>query len=170
MFSFSGGFSVYAASGGARSATDVDISAHALRSARRNLALNQSNRAVAACDYNQAQADAFDWLAGERQRNYDLIILDPPSMAKRESERVQALSAYGRLTELALRRLASGGILAACSCSAHVPGGEFFDAVRGAATRSRKRFTELEITGQPADHPATFPEAYYLKAIYLRFD
>jgi 23S rRNA (cytosine1962-C5)-methyltransferase len=56
----------------------------------------------------------------------------------------------------------------ACSCSAHVTAEEFFGAVREAAESSKRRFTELETTRQPADHPAGFKEAEYLKGIYLR--
>jgi 23S rRNA (cytosine1962-C5)-methyltransferase len=57
--------------------------------------------------------------------------------------------------------------LVAASCSAHVSAEEFFHAVRRSAQESGRRFVEVETTGQPADHPATFPEARYLKCIYL---
>ena len=65
-FSFSGGFSVYAARGGAKSVTDLDISAHALESAKRNFALNKNFPGVAACRHETVQADAFEWLAKGR--------------------------------------------------------------------------------------------------------
>ena len=165
-FSFSGGFSLYAAQGGARSATDLDISAHALDSARRNFSMNQSDRAVAACRHETAQGDTFDWMA-QTSRRFDLIVLDPPSLARRETERVGAIRAYGRLASLGMSRLRPGGILVAASCSAHVSAEEFFSAVRGAARQSRRRFTERRTTAHPPDHPATFAEAHYLKCIYL---
>src|SRR6185437_8661863 len=72
-FSFSGGFSLYAARGGASSVTDLDISAHALASAERNFALNQSDPAVARCRHERVQGDAFDWLAANEKRMFDLI-------------------------------------------------------------------------------------------------
>ncbi len=169
VFSFSGGFSLYAARGGARSVTDLDISLHALRSARRNFALNQAFPAVAECPHETIQDDAFDWLAGAAHRTFSLIILDPPSFAKRESEKTEALHAYSRLTSLALEHLSPGGILLACSCSAHVTERDFFGAVRTAASKSGRRFTEIETAGHAPDHPGTFKEALYLKAIYLRF-
>jgi 23S rRNA (cytosine1962-C5)-methyltransferase len=81
-FSFSGGFSVYAARGGAVSVTDLDISAHALESAKRNFALNQNFPGVAACRHETVQADTFEWLPNAKE-NFDLIVLDPPSLAKR---------------------------------------------------------------------------------------
>jgi 23S rRNA (cytosine1962-C5)-methyltransferase len=167
-FSFSGGFSLYAARGGARAILDLDISAHALAAAERNFTLNRSDVAVSQCSQERIRADAFEWLAGNRTRSFHLVILDPPSLAKRESERAGAISAYRRLASLGIEHLEPGGILIACSCSAHVSEEEFFGAVRTAATSSKRRFTEMIRTGQAADHPAAFEEAKYLKAIYLR--
>lgn len=168
-FSFSGAFSVYAARGGARAATDLDISPHALTAANRNFALNISDAAVAACHHETVQADAFDWLGTASNRRFGLIILDPPSLARRESERAGALRAYGRLTADAIRHLAPGGYLLACSCSAHVDASEFFGVIRQTAAKSGRRFDEIQTTGHALDHPAAFKEAQYLKAIYLRF-
>ena len=102
-------------------------------------------------------------------RDLDLIVLDPPSLAKREAERARAIGAYRQLNADGLRWLAPGGVLVAASCSAHVSPEEFFGAVRQAARESARPFAEWETTGHPPDHPATFSEAQYLKAIYLRF-
>ena len=166
-FSFSGGFSVYAARGGAISVTDLDISAHALESAKRNVALNQNHPAVAACRHETVQADAFAWIE-KTSAKFDLIILDPPSLAKRETERETAIGAYEKLNAAGLARLERGGILVAGSCSAHVSAMEFFDAVRRAAQASGRKFSELKTKLHPADHPAGFKEAEYLKVIYLK--
>ncbi len=169
-FSFSGGFSLYAARGGARAVTDLDISAHALEAAKRNFKLNHAEPAVARCPHELIRADAFAWLAEHPKRRFELIVLDPPSLAKRETERAGAIRGYARLTELGLKHLSPDGILLACSCSAHVSAEEFFAAVRQTAAKSGRRFTELRTTRHAADHPATFKEAEYLKAIYLRLD
>jgi len=167
-FSFSGGFSVYAARGGAVSVTDLDLSRHALKAAETNFALNASAPGLARCQHETIAADAFSWLEETTQRRFDLIVLDPPSLAKRESERAGAIRAYGKLAENALQLLNPGGILVACSCSAHVTAEEFFAVVRQAACRQRRRFTEMQTTRHAPDHPAIFPEAEYLKGIYLR--
>jgi 23S rRNA (cytosine1962-C5)-methyltransferase len=148
--------------------TDLDISAHALASADRNFALNAADPKIAQCRHESIQADVFEWLAHNSGRTFDLIILDPPSLAKRETERPGAIRAYGRLTESALPHLAPGGILVACSCSAHVSAVEFFTAVRTTTRSSGRRFTELQTTHHAPDHAATFAEAEYLKGIYLR--
>jgi 23S rRNA (cytosine1962-C5)-methyltransferase len=167
-FSFSGGFSLYAARGGAKCVTDLDISAHALASAKRNFALNSSDVAIASCRHEPIQADVFEWLAGNATRKFDLIVLDPPSLAKREAERAGAIRAYGKLVESGIAHLNAGGILVACSCSAHVSAEEFFGAVRQAAAQSGRRFTEMQTAHHAPDHHASFKEANYLKGIYLR--
>ena len=166
-FSFSGGFSLYAARGGAQSVTDLDISEHALAAARRNFSLNQNEPAVTRCTHETVQADAFDWLAEKTTRRFGLVILDPPSLAKRESERAGAIRAYGRLVAAGMDHLERGGILVAASCSAHVNAEEFFEAVRNSATRSGRKFCKLRTTLHAPDHPARFAEMEYLKAIYL---
>jgi 23S rRNA (cytosine1962-C5)-methyltransferase len=166
-FSFSGGFSLYAARGGAKSVTDLDISIHALESARRNFALNSAHAAVANCRHETLQTDAFKWLKEDPQ--FDLVVLDPPSLAKRESERAGAIQAYGKLAGRASGCLRDAGILVASSCSAHVSTTEFFEVVRQSARAAGRRFVELRTTEHAADHPAAFREAHYLKCIYLLF-
>jgi len=169
-FSFSGGFSLYAARGGASEVTDLDISAHALASARRNFLLNDSVPGVARCPHDLIQADAFEWLAAAAGRKFDLVVLDPPSLAKRESEREGAIHAYARLAALGIGALKPGGILSAASCSAHVTAAEFFGTVRESAAQSGRKFSEFRTTKHAFDHAAKFKEGEYLKAIYLELE
>jgi 23S rRNA (cytosine1962-C5)-methyltransferase len=166
-FSFSGGFSLYAARGGARSVTDLDISVHALASAQRNFQLNAGEPAIARCRHETIQANAFDWLAENVERMFDLIVLDPPSLAKREAERSGAIRAYQKLVSHAIDHLRPGGKLVAASCSAHVSATEFFEAVKQAVAAKKQMFEVIKTTGHAPDHPATFPEAEYLKCIYV---
>lgn len=168
VFSFSGGFSLYSARGGARSVLDVDMSPHALAAADRNFALNQALPAVGTCRYESVQADAFKWLEAAAAE-FDLAVLDPPSLARRKSERLGALRAYQRLLKHTIRLIRPGGLLLASSCSAHISREEFFKLAREAACVTGRAFTELATTLHPPDHPASFAESEYLKAIYLRF-
>ena len=170
VFSFSGGFSVHAARGGAREVTDLDISPHALASARRNVALNHGLPAVAGARHVQVQADAFRWLEAAPRASWDLVILDPPSMAKREHERAGAIEAYGRLARLGAACVAPGGRLLAASCSAHVTTAEFLASTRAALRASGAAWVEERVAGHEPDHPASFPEAQYLKALQARRD
>ena len=165
-FSFSGGFSVHAAASGARSVTDVDISAHALKSSRRNFMLNEKR--VSAARHSCIQADVFEWIRTAPAESFDVIVLDPPSLAKREAERAGAISAYASLATAGLRLARKGAVVVCCSCSAHVTAEEFFAAVQKSATRSGRAFQVLQTRREPPDHHASFPEAEYLKAIYLK--
>ncbi|TSA87104.1 class I SAM-dependent rRNA methyltransferase [Deinococcus detaillensis] len=180
-FSFSGGFSLASARAGAAEAVCVDISKHALESSRRNFALNYSMPGVSRCFHRTVQADVFAWLGKTlpadaetsepfTREPFDLIVLDPPSLARRETEREGAVHAYGRLSRQALERLRPGGVLMAASCSSHVSAEEFFEAVRTSARRSGRNWKELRTTRHAPDHHATFTEAEYLKAIYLRVE
>jgi 23S rRNA (cytosine1962-C5)-methyltransferase len=169
-FSFSGGFSLYAARGGASSVISLDLSEHALREARENFLLNAADPRIAAARHETIQADVFEWFRqADNQARYGLVIVDPPSLAKREKERARAIVAYRQLAMSAIERLEPGGVLVAASCSAHVSAEEFFGAVQSAAQASGRQWMELKTTGHAPDHPATFPEARYLKCVYLRF-
>ncbi len=85
------------------SVTDLDISAHALESAKRNFALNKNFPGVAACRHETVQADAFEWLEKTAEK-FDLIVLDPPSLAKRATEREGAIRAYEQLNSLGIAK------------------------------------------------------------------
>ena len=168
VFSFSGGFSLYAARGGAARVVDVDISAHALAQARRNFMLNSEDAAVGRAIHEQVQADAFDWLSARPSHRFGLVILDPPSLAKSEAERAGAIEAYRRLVRCGIEWVQPGGVLLAASCSAHVSSEEFYGTVRQVLQESGRRAEEFLSEGHPQDHAATFREAEYLKAIYWR--
>ncbi|KAK3259360.1 hypothetical protein CYMTET_31637, partial [Cymbomonas tetramitiformis] len=120
-----GGFSVYAARGGATDVTSLDLSKFALASAERNYSLNTQ----------VVQADAFKWLA-ESQNVYDIVILDPPALAKRKADTSQALQAYRKLASSGAKLTGKGGILISASCSAHIKADDFFDMVHAALKAS----------------------------------
>ncbi len=171
-FSFSGGFSLYAARGGARSVTDLDISPHALDSAKRNFALNAADAGIAAVRHESQQADAFAWLhdaAAAGGPRFGLVITDPPSLAKREAERAGGVEAYHHLARNALQLLRPGGTLLAASCSAHVSADEFRQAVERAAFQILGRdWQTLWTAGHAPDHPVSFREGEYLKAMAVQ--
>ncbi len=174
VFAYSGGFSVYAAAGGARSVTSVDVSAPALEAATGNLALNR-DAARGAADSGFARAthqvmagDAFaclEQLHGAGQR-YDMVIVDPPSFAKSKAEVTRALAAYARLTRLALQVLSADGVLVMASCSSRVSADAFFDTVTQTARSAGRPLTTIERTGHALDHPIGFPEGAYLKCLF----
>lgn len=168
VFSYTGGFSLYAARGGAPQVLSTDLSEPALRDAQANFALNREFPEVAACRHSTYGGDAFEVLAelGRTGARFGLVVVDPPAFAKRASENAGALRSYARLTELALKATAPGGVVALASCSSRVSADEFFATVTEAAVRARRPLREIERTGHPVDHPIRFPEAAYLKCLF----
>ena len=168
VFAYTGGFSVYAARGGARSVVSIDLGAAALEAAARNMAHNAHIPAVAAAAHEMVADDAFEALArlGEDGRRFDLVIIDPPAFAQKQEQVAQALSAYERLTRLGLGVLRPGGTLVQASCSSRVDAEVFFEAVRRAAAQAGRPLREIERTGHPLDHPVTFREGAYLKCLF----
>jgi 23S rRNA (cytosine1962-C5)-methyltransferase len=165
LFSYTGGFSVHAALGGARHVTSVDLSAPAIAAARRNA----ERSGVAAGAHDAVVADAFAFLddAAVRGRRWDLVIVDPPSFAPSEKARPRALSAYGRLNRLALGVVAPGGVFATASCSSHVAEADLLAVVAEAGRRADRRVRLRHILGAAADHPVlpAFPEGRYLSFV-----
>jgi 23S rRNA (cytosine1962-C5)-methyltransferase len=164
LFAYNGGFSVYALAGGASFVRSVDVSAAALRDAERNVALNGF-----AGRHETAEADVFDYLERDRER-YDLVVLDPPSLATRKAQRRTAARAYLRLNARALERVRPGWLLATASCTAQLSPEAFREVLAGAARRAGVRVQLVHEAGHAPDHPLRpeFPEGRYLKFAVLR--
>ncbi len=168
VFAYTGGFSVYAAWGGARSVVSLDASRPALRTAERNFALNRDHPAVAAARHETVAGDAFEALArmAREGRRFDLIIIDPPSFAQQAAHVESGIAAYEKLTHLGLDVLERGGGLVQASCSSRISAEAFFAAVHRAAQQGGRSLREEARTGHPVDHPVEFEEAAYLKCLF----
>jgi 23S rRNA (cytosine1962-C5)-methyltransferase len=169
-FAYTGGFSVYAARGGAREVLSIDVSQPALEAARRNMAHNRADPAVRAARHDVLVSDAFDALEGLRRakRSFDVVILDPPAFANRQAEVPAALRAYARLTRMGLGVLKAEGTLVISSCSGQVSEEAFAKAVYHAASQVKRPLRERSRTGHPLDHPVRFPEGAYLKCLAVQ--
>ncbi len=168
VFSYTGGFSVYAARGGARSVTSVDLSVPAIAGVERNFALNMDVPRVRSCPHHPVVGDAFEVLSGMAQtgRRFGLVVLDPPMFAQSKSQVEPALEAYRRLCRTGLAVLESGGSLVQASCSARVPAEAFFAAVQETALDTGRPLRDIQCTAHAMDHPARFLESSYLKCLF----
>lgn len=168
VFAYTGGFSVYAARGGAKEIVSVDISAPALEAAIRNMAHNKHIPSVAAASHEVIAEDAFEVMENMKlqDRLFDMVIIDPPMFAQNQSQIAAALSAYKKLTRLGLGVLRKGGTLVQASCSSRVDAETFFNATHQTAREADRRLTELERTGHALDHPIGFDEGAYLKCLF----
>jgi 23S rRNA (cytosine1962-C5)-methyltransferase len=167
-FSYTGGFSVAAALGGARHVVSVDVDRDAIALARDNFRENGLDPA----DHAFAAEDAFELLARYKRegRRFDLVVCDPPAFAKSQKAVESALAGYASLNRAALAVLAPGGLLVTASCSARVSAEQFYDAVREAAFKARVDLQLVEERRQPPDHPVSpqFREGRYLKLLVYR--
>jgi 23S rRNA (cytosine1962-C5)-methyltransferase len=167
-FSYSGGFSLNAVLGRARSVHAVDSSEAALALGRSNARLNGLPDSAIAFEH----ADVFEWLrkARDRRRSFDLIVLDPPKLAKTARQAEPAARAYKDINLLAFKLLRPGGLLLTFSCSAGVSPDLFQKIVAGAAVDARVDAAFVRHLGAGADHPVglAFPEGEYLKGLLCR--
>ncbi|MBE2220784.1 MAG: class I SAM-dependent methyltransferase [Anaerolineae bacterium] len=170
VFAYSGGFSLYAARGGATEVASLDISEPALQAATYNFTLNMANPAVAAAKHDLLLGDAFAQMEDLRRngRSFDMVIIDPPSFAKKQAEVERALGAYRRLVKLGLAVLRPGGTLVMASCSSRVTAEAFFEMVGDTAAGEKRPLQEIERTYHALDHPITFPEGAYLKCLFAK--
>ena len=171
MFCYTGGFSLYALRGGAKTVDSVDVSQKAIDLVNINVARNFPNDPR----HHAYAADAFDFLSEKITNhqssitNYDLIILDPPAFAKHRDAVKNALRGYQRINAKAIEKIRPGGILFTFSCSQAVDKEAFRLAVFSAAAQVGRKVRILHQLHQPQDHPINIyhPEGEYLKGLVL---
>ncbi len=170
MFAYTGGFSVYAARGGARRVVSVDSSAAVISAAKRNWVHNQHLPRVGDCIHTALADDAFEVLArlAAQGQSFEMVILDPPAFAQKRKHVDRALAAYRRLTILGLAVLEKGGILVQASCSKVVKEEEFFKQIHHSAAEAKRPLAEVSRTGHALDHPISYPEGAYLKCLFAK--
>ncbi len=163
VFCYNGGFSVHAATGGAKEIHAIDISKKALADAEVNVNAQNSK-----ATFVSHAGDAFEILEQlqKKKNQFDLIVVDPPSFAKSNAEYDGAIRKYRRLFSLASNVLANKGILLFASCSSRVSSEDFFALVEKMA--AQHSLIELQRTGHDIDHPPAFEEMNYLKCSYLQ--
>ena len=164
-FCYTGGFTVNALAGGAKSVLSIDSSAEALALCKENVTLNQ----LPADQHTPLEGDVFQLLRKFRDENrsFDMIILDPPKFAPTASQAERAARGYKDINLLAFKLLRPGGILVSFSCSGGIDAGLFQKIVAGAALDAGVEAQILEHLFQGADHPVSlhFPEGAYLKGL-----
>ncbi len=161
LCSYTGGFALHAAKAGATQVTAVDVSANALELAERNAQLNKLT------NIEFIKSDMFKYLdkCVAEDKNYDLIILDPPKMTHSKGSVSSALSGYMQLNASAMKCLKPNGVLFTCSCSGRVSKDDFLFMLQKAFLIANKQLRILEIRGADTDHPISpaCPESEYLK-------
>jgi 23S rRNA (cytosine1962-C5)-methyltransferase len=167
-FCYTGGFSLYALRGSAKSVLSIDASGDALRIAEQNL----TNNGLDAARAEWQEADVFQALRKLRDqgRTFDFIILDPPKFAPTAAFAEKAARGYKDINLLGFKLLRPGGLLATYSCSGGISEDLFQKIIAGAALDAGVDAQIVQHLHASADHPVllSFPEGAYLKGLLLR--
>lgn len=169
LYSFSGGFGIQAALGGAAEVTLLDRSAAALDLARQAA---EANGVAERCQFRKSDAFAALEHLARKGTPHDLVIADPPAFVKAKKDLPQGLRAYRKLARLASGQVAAEGYLVICSCSHHVERERFAEQVRRGIEDCGRKARVLRAAGAAFDHPLHpgLPESEYLKALVLALD
>jgi len=164
LFSYTGGFGVYAAAGGATEVENVDVSEAAIALARTNHELNETGGIFTV-------GDAFSVV---RQRaaakeQYDFVICDPPAFAKSRGEVERAARGYKDVNLYAMKLVKPGGLLMTFSCSGHMDLDLFQKVIFSAALDAGRRASFVRRLTAGPDHPVSLfaPEGEYLKGFLI---
>lgn len=172
LFSFTGGFSVALAVGGAGHVTSVDLSAPILDDVRGQMQLN----GIPPERHEGIAADIFGWLPAQSKRQgprFDVVVCDPPALSRKKADLPSARKAYQRIHEFIAPVIAPGGLLVTASCTARLSADDLLaDAVAGLARGGRRVTRELRRAGAGADHPVppALPQLRYLSCLVLALD
>ena len=167
-FCYTGGFSLFALRGGAKSVTNVDVSERALELSKKNIVLNHLDPGRV----KFIREDVFAFLRKQKQKGekYDLIVLDPPKFAENKSHLMRAARGYKDINMLAFSLLRKGGVLMTFSCSGLMTRELFQKVVADAAMDAGVNAQIVDTMSQACDHPVglPYPEGLYLKGFAVR--
>ncbi|HNX74307.1 MAG TPA: class I SAM-dependent rRNA methyltransferase [Candidatus Rifleibacterium sp.] len=163
---YTGAFTVAAIAGGARETVTVDLAKPALLEAEQILKLN----GYLNNNHKMVAADMYDYLKSCRPGSFDLVVIDPPSMAKSRKDSEKAIRAYRRLNLDGVKVVKPGGMLFTASCTSQVSRSEFLEAVRDAVASAGRRAQIIHESFHAPDHPIALahPEGQYLKGLLLK--
>jgi 23S rRNA (cytosine1962-C5)-methyltransferase len=168
---YTGGFSLSALCGGARSVLSLDASAPALAGLEQNLELNRFGGSSL---HRSEQADVFEYLEAQSRNKaaptFDLVVMDPPPLARHRASAESALKAYRQLHQNVLHRVRRGGLLMTFSCTQVVSRADFEQVVASSAVQMGRPMSCLRLLGAAECHPVqvTHPEGEYLKGMLLQ--
>jgi 23S rRNA (cytosine1962-C5)-methyltransferase len=158
LFSYTGMLGRAAEHAGAAEIVQVDASAEALALAARHHVGDPAR-------HRFLEADVFAWLPAQPPGgDYQLVIVDPPSMTSRRAQVPGALAAYKKLYRAAAAQVAPGGTLVLACCTSRITREE----VRRASGVIGPAFEAIGELPTEVDHPVTFAESDYLKILLFR--
>ncbi|MFT3825496.1 MAG: class I SAM-dependent rRNA methyltransferase [Chitinophagaceae bacterium] len=166
-FTYTGTFEIHAAHYGAKSVLGLDISANAVQQATRNAELNGYGDI---CRFECV--NAFDVLKtwAREGRQYDVVMLDPPSFTKTRSTIQKAITGYKEINLRGMKLVKPGGFLVTSSCTNLVQPELFLETIQMAARDARRKLRQVTFQAQASDHPIVWgwENTQYLKFLIVQ--
>lgn len=168
-FTYTGTFEIHAAHYGARSVLGLDISENAVAQANRNAQLNGYEKICRfECD------NAFDVLKqwSKEGRQYDVVMLDPPSFTKTRENIQKAITGYKEINLRGMKLVKPGGFLVTSSCTNLIQPELFLEIIQLAAKDARRKLRQVTFQTQAADHPIVWgwENTQYLKFLIVQVE
>jgi 23S rRNA (cytosine1962-C5)-methyltransferase len=149
-FCYTGTFEIHAAHYGAKSVLGLDISENACTQATKNAGLNGYENV---CRFQCI--NAFDALKAwaKEGRQYDVVMLDPPSFTKTRENIQKAITGYKEINLRGMKLVKPGGFLVTSSCTNLVQPDLFLEIIGMAAKDARRKLRQVTFQAQSSDHP-----------------
>jgi 23S rRNA (cytosine1962-C5)-methyltransferase len=167
VFTYTGTFEVHAAAYGAKHVLGLDISQSAIDMCNKNAALNNvADKCTFQC------VNAFDVLKqwGKEGKQYDVVMLDPPSFTKSRANIQKAITGYKEINLRGIKLVKPGGFLITSSCTNLVQPELFLDIINMAAKDAKRTLRQVTFNAQSADHPIIYgwENTHYLKFLIVQ--
>jgi len=166
LFAYTCAFGAFAAVGGAVRTVNIDVAKSVLERGRRNYALSGLAR-ESDLFFARDVLETLPRLA-RREERFDLVVLDPPSYASTKRGRFSVERDYPELVAQALRLVAEGGTMLACTNHHKLVETDLTRAVTRGALASSRRIRDLTLVSPPPDHPVLPGRAPHLKSAWIR--
>ncbi|MFK7991115.1 MAG: class I SAM-dependent methyltransferase [Sandaracinaceae bacterium] len=165
LFSYTCGFSVAAAVGGASKTVSVDASRRLLDWGRENL----EGAGFSEANHRTVRADVFDLLTrwARRGESFDLVCVDPPTYSKTKKTRWKSGKDWVRLAKLVLGVLTPGGSVLACSNDRRMSKDGFRRHWHEAFRDAPHTLAQMKSLPCPSDFPPAPGEEAHLKSLWI---
>jgi 23S rRNA (cytosine1962-C5)-methyltransferase len=167
VFTYTGTFEMHAAVYGAKSVLGLDVSQPAIDMCNKNATLNNvQDKCTFQC------VNAFDVLKNwtKEGRQYDVVMLDPPSFTKSRSNIQKAITGYKEINLRGMKLVKPGGFLVTSSCTNLVEPSVFIEIIQAAAKDAKREIRQVVFNAQSADHPIIlgWESTHYLKFLIVQ--
>ena len=166
-FTYTGTFEIHAAHYGAKSVHGLDISESAIAMCNKNAELNGvADKCMFEC------VNAFDVLKNwvKEGRQYDVVMLDPPSFTKSRANIQKAIAGYKEINLRGMKLVKPGGFLVTSSCTNLVQPDIFLQTIQMAANDAKRQLRQVTFQTQSSDHPIIWgwENTHYLKFLIVQ--